>query len=52
MVDVFGVMYIELLERMFVEKILLSFLFDFDFVKWILIYVVINDKFLFVVWFI
>lgn len=52
MVDVFGVMYIELLERMFVEKILLSFLFDFDFVKRILIYVVINDKFLFEVWFI
>lgn len=46
MIDVFGVMGIELFEKMLVEKIMLSFLFDVDFVKRILIYVVINDKFL------
>lgn len=46
MVDVYGVMDIELFERLLVEKIMLSFLFDVNFVKRILIYVVINDKFL------
>lgn len=52
MVDVYGVMDIELFERLLVEKIMLSFLFDVNFVKRILIYVVINDKFLLEVWFV
>lgn len=52
MVDVFGVMSIDLFERILVEKIMLSFFFDVNFVKRILIYVVINDKILFEVKFV
>lgn len=46
MIDVYGVLVIELVEKFLVEKIFLSFNFNYDYVKRVLIYVVFNDKLL------